>query len=210
VSRPRRLALVAAAAGVGLAGFLFAWRASIGVGSPPATRIDTAPAGLMASSPAAPVVGGAAPALPIRSPETTAPTSPPPIDDPAPAALTPVGAARALEAIGKNEQTRQLFVRLQSLGLSREQQDRVLLILGTQALRPGSESPTLEALRAGGGSQVLSDEEAKRVRDERQEIAERVLRSLRPALAAVLTPAQLARAGMGGGDTAAAGRSAEP
>jgi hypothetical protein len=211
VSRPRPLALVAATAGVALVGFLLARRVGVGVGSPQPASTETAPAGVTASSAAAPaVVGGAAPALPTRSADTTAATPPPPIDDPAPPALTPGGAARALEAISKNEQTRQLFVRLQPLGLSREQQDRVLLILGTQALHPASESPTLEALRAGGDSHVLSDEEAKRVRDERQEIAERVLRSLRPALAAVLTSAQLARAGMGGDDPAAASRSAEP
>ena len=95
-------------------------------------------------------------------------------------------------------------MRLQLLGLSREQLDRVLMILGTQALRPAQESPTLEALRASGRSQVLSDEEANRVRDERQQLAEHALRPLRPALAAVLTPSQLAQVGMGGDDTAAA------
>ncbi len=122
----------------------------------------------------------------------------------APPVLTPLGASRALEAIGKNEQTRRLFMRLQPLGLSPEQRDRVLLILGTEALRPAQESPTLEALRATGGSRVLSDDEANRVRDERQQIDERTVRSLRPALAAVLTPSQLAQAGLNSGDPAAA------
>jgi hypothetical protein len=118
--------------------------------------------------------------------------------------LTPLGASRALEAIGKNEQMRRLFMRLQPLGLSPEQHDRVLLILGTAALRPAQESPTLEALRADGGSRVLSDDEANRVRDERRRIEERTARSLRPALAAVLTPSQLAQAGLNSGDTSTA------
>lgn len=64
----------------------------------------------------------------------------------------------------------------------------MLLIPGTAALRPSQESPTLEALRADGGSRVLSEEEANRVRNERQRIDERAVRALRPALAAVLTP----------------------
>jgi len=130
------------------------------------------------------------------SPETLRLATTPPTGA-APAALTSVGATRALEAIGKNEQTARLFMRLQQVGLSPEQQDRVLLILGTAALRPAPESSTLLVLRADGGSRVLSDQEAKRVRDERQQIADRVLRSLRPALAAVLTPAQLAQADLG-------------
>jgi hypothetical protein len=78
------------------------------------------------------------------------------------------------------------------------------LILGTQALRPAQESPTLQELRADGRSRVLSDAEAKRVRDERQQSTERTLRMLRPALAAVLTPAQLAQAGLTGDARAAA------
>ena len=199
----RRLALVAIAAGIAFVGFLIARRA--GVGPPSLARNETVLASAPVSQAPAPAVAGAAAPLPLLLPlptpsPTPTPTPTPPLDE-APAALTPVGASRALEAISKNEQTRRLFARLQPLGLSREQLDRVLLILGTQALRPSRESPTLEALRASGGSHVLSDEEAKRVRDERQEIAERSLRSLRPALAAVLTPSQLAQANLGGNDT---------
>ncbi len=201
----RWLALVAIAAGIAFVGFLIARRAD--VGPPSLARTETVLASAPVSQAAAPAVAGAVPAplpsLPLPTPTpplTPTPTTPRPLDE-APAALTPVGASRALEAISKNEQTRRLFARLQPLGLSREQLDRVLLILGTQALRPSRESPTLEALRASGGSHVLSDEEAKRVRDERQEIAERSLRSLRPALAAVLTPSQLAQASLGGDDT---------
>jgi hypothetical protein len=51
---------------------------------------------------------------------------------------------------------------------------------------------------------VLSDDEANRVRDERQRIDERTVRSLRLALAAVLTPSQLTQAGLNSGDTPAA------
>jgi hypothetical protein len=196
VSGRRRLALVAVAAGVAFVGFLIARRA--GVGPPSSARTETVPASAPVSSEVAPAVAGA-----VRARLPSLPSLPSAPDE-APAALTPLGASRALEAISKNEQTRQLFARLQRLGLSREQRDRVLLILGTQALRPAEESPTLVALRASGGSRVLSDEEANRVRDERQQIAERALRPLRPALAAVLTPSQLARAGLGGDDTAAA------
>ncbi len=79
----------------------------------------------------------------------------------------------------------------------------MLLILGTQALVAAQESPTLQALRADGGSRLLSEVEAARVRDERQQLAQRSLRSVRPALAAVLTPAQLVQAGLGGDDAAA-------
>jgi hypothetical protein len=200
VSGRRRLALFVAAVGVAFVGFIIARRA--GVGLPSSARTETEPASAPASSAVAPAFAGAVPTLLPSLPPQTSPQPP----DAAPAALTPVGAARALEAISKNEQTRQLFARLQTLGLSREQRDRVLLILGTQALRPAQESPTLEALRASGRSRALSDEEANRVRDERQQIAERALRPLRPALAAVLTPSQLAQAGVGGGDTAAASK----
>ena len=135
--------------------------------------------------------------LPQPAPNTNAPP------DAAPPALTSVGAARALAAINKNDQTRRLFLRLQPLGLSPEQRDSVLLILGTQALRPAEESPTLRALRASdGGSRVLSEDDAKRVRAERQQIEERLLNALRPSLAAVLTPAQMAQAGLDGGGRA--------
>jgi hypothetical protein len=183
-------------AGVAFVGFLMARRAGVGPPSSPLT--ETAPA----SAPVEPAGAGAVrarlPSLP-SVPSTTPP-------DQAPAALTPLGASRALQAINRNEQTRQLFDRLQRVGLSREQLDRVLLILGTQALRPAEQSPTLVALRADGRSRVLSDDEANRVRDERRQIAERALRPLRPALAAVLTPAQFAKAGLGGDDTASASK----
>ena len=46
-----------------------------------------------------------------------------------------------------------------------------------------------------GGSRALSEDEANRVRNERQRIDERAARALSPALAAVLLP-QLARAGL--------------
>ncbi|HXJ70794.1 MAG TPA: hypothetical protein VNM39_17985 [Verrucomicrobiae bacterium] len=109
-----------------------------------------------------------------------------------------MGAKRALAAIAKNEQTRRMYVRLQPLGLSPEQRERVVLILGAHALRrPVQESPTLQALRASGRTGRLSDEEVQHIRDEQQQIADRALRSFRPALASVLTPAQLAQAGLG-------------
>jgi hypothetical protein len=43
------------------------------------------------------------------------------------------------------------------------------------------------------------------VRDERQKVDEKTLRALHPALAAVLTPEQLAQVGLGGDGKAAAG-----
>lgn len=198
MSGRRGLTLGVAVAAIAFVGLLIARRA--GVAPPWSARTETAPA------PAAPSSSVTAPAVarPTLAPLPLTPAPSPPIEDAVPAALTPVGAARALEAITKNEETRQLFMRLQRLELSREQRDRVLLILGTQALHPAQQSPTLEALRASGSSRVLTDDEANRVRDERRQIAERTLRSLRPALAAVLTPSQLARAGLGGGDTTAA------
>ena len=208
MSGRRRLGLVAAVIvaatlGVALVGVLVALRA--GVAPPPPTRSMTLPAAAPASSATARAIGAATPP-PLPPPEQA--SSPAgafaPQPGSAPAVLTPLGASRALEAIGKNEQTRRLFMRLQPLGLSPEQRDRVLLILGTAALRPGQESPTLEALRAAGGSRVLSDDEGNRVRDEQRRIDERTVRSLRPALAAVLTPSQLAQAGLNSGDTSAA------
>jgi hypothetical protein len=203
VSGRHRLALVAAAASVAFVGFLVARRAGVGLSSP--ARPETEPAAAPVSPAAGPGVARSVPAwLPTLTPPSASTSAPTP--DTAPAVLTPGGAALALEAIGKNEQTRQLFMRLQRLGLSREQRDRVLLILGTQALRPAQESPTLQALRTSSDSRVLLDEEANRVRDERQEIAERALLALRPALAAVLTPSQLARAGPGSVDPAPAGQ----
>jgi hypothetical protein len=110
--------------------------------------------------------------------------------------LTPLGASRALEAIGKNEQMRRLYMRLQPLGLSREQHDRLIVILGMAAMRPANDSPTLERLRAAGTSRVLTEGEVAHVRYERQRIDERAAAALRPALATVLTPAQLAKAGL--------------
>ena len=112
------------------------------------------------------------------------------------AVLTPLGTTRALEAIGKNEQMRRLYMRLQPLGLSREQHDRLIVILGMAALRPAQESPTLERLRAAGTSRVLTEGEAAHVRYERQRIDDRAAAALRPALATVLTPAQLVEAGL--------------
>ena len=81
-------------------------------------------------------------------------------------------------------------------GLTREQQDRVVLILGTAALRPAPQSPTLAALQADGRSQALSEAQGKRIIDERKRASEQSVRALRPALSAVLTPAQLAQAGL--------------
>ena len=205
MSGGRRLGLIAAAAGVALVvGALVAWRAAIAPS--PAARPATMPAAAAVSPEVARPVGGAIPpSLPPPAQASTPPTAaaPPPGSTPV---LTPLGASRALEAIGKNEQMRRLFMRLQPLGLSREQQDRVLLILGAAALRPSQESPTLEALRADGGSRVLSEDEANRVRNERRRIDERAARGLRPALAAVLTPSQLARAGLSGSDQTPAAR----
>ena len=120
------------------------------------------------------------------------------------AAVTSANAATAPQIIAVLQVVAGGGARLQPLGLSREQRDRVLLILGAQALHPAQESPTLQALRAAGQSRVLSDAEAKRVRDERQQISERTLRALRPALTAVLTPEQLAQVGLGGDAPAAA------
>jgi len=192
VSGRRRLAFAATGAGVALlVAFVVARHG--GVDSlPPGTDSGRVPAPGLPS--AAPAIAGTSPPSP---PPSTSPTDPP-----APA-LTPVGASRAMAAISKNEQTRRLFLRLQSVDLSPQQRDRVLLILGTAALHPSEESPTLKAMRADGGSRVLSDDEAKRVRAERQQIEDRMMRDLRPALATVLTPVQLARAGLGGGSAAA-------
>jgi len=187
VSGRRWLALVAAAGAIALIVFVVARRAGVGP-----SRRAPAPAGAPASS-------GTSPPAAWNTPPPAATTP-----DVAAGPLTPEGAARALEAINGNAQMRRLFMRLQPIGMTRAQKDRVLLILGAQALRPAEESPTLEALRADGHSRALSEDEAKRVRDERQKIDERTLLALRPALAAVLTPEQLARAGLGD-DTAAAG-----
>jgi len=91
---------------------------------------------------------------------------------------------------------RALYMRLLPLGLSREQHDRLIVILGMAAMRPARESPTLERLRADGTSRVLTEGEVAHVRYERQRIDERAAAALRPALATVLTPAQLAKAGL--------------
>jgi hypothetical protein len=197
VSGRRRLGLVAAAAGVALViGALVARRA--GIAPSPALRPATMPAAAPASSAVAPSLGGATPAPLLAPAQEPIPPEEAPARQPGSATpvLTPMGASRALEAIGKNEQVRRLYMRLQPLGLSREQQDRVLVILGMAALRPTKESPTLEALRADGASRVLSEGEATRVRYERERIDEGAALALRPALATVLTPAQLAKAGL--------------
>jgi hypothetical protein len=201
---------VTAVAGVALVGALVARRAAVAP-SPPA-RSTTMPASAPEPSAAARAIGTTTP-LPPPAPAEAAPTAAAaaaPQPGAAPAVLTPVGASRALEAIDKNEQMRRLFMRLQPLGLSREQQDRVLVILGTAALRPAEESPALQELRAAGGSRVLSEDEASRVRNERQRIDERAARSLRPALATVLTPAQMDQAGLSGNDPTAAARARDP
>jgi hypothetical protein len=197
MSGRRRLGVVAAIAGVALVGALAARRA--GVAPSPAVPSTTVPATAPGSSAAARAIGApTSPPLtpPPLGPASTAAGAPLPQPAAAPAVLTPVGASRALQAIGKNEQMRRLFMRLQPLGLSREQQDRVLVILGTAALRPAQESPTLQELRASGDSRVLSEDEANRVRNERQRIDESAVRALRPALATVLTPSQMDRAGL--------------
>jgi hypothetical protein len=194
LSRRRRLGLVSAVAGVVLVGFVVARHAGV-VSSGSAGPTPTPAGAPMPSGPVATIPGPAGAPLRLIAPTTT-PTAA------APAVLTPVGAARALQAIAKNDKTRRLFMRLQSLGLSPEQQDRVLLILGTEALRPSQDGPTLEARRAEGGSRVLSEDQSNRVRAERHQITERTLRTLRPALAAVLTPAQLTEADLGGDGTA--------
>jgi hypothetical protein len=174
------LALVAAAAGLAVVALLLVWRTRSGPTPAAPTEIG--------ESETRGAVGLAAPAALTH--DAVAP-------DPAPA-LTATGIARALQAIARNEQTRRLFAKLQTVGLSREQSDRVILILGTAALRPGGESPTLQALGGSGRSRALSDDEGKRVLAEREQIAQQRLRDLRPALASVLTPAQLEEAGLGG------------
>jgi hypothetical protein len=197
VSGRRRLGLVAATAGVALViGALVARRS--GITPSPVLRPATMPAAAPASSAVARSVGGATPAPLLAPAQEPTPPEESPARQPGSATpvLTPLGASRALEAIGKNEQVRRLYMRLQPLGLSREQQDRVLVILGMAALRPTKESPTLERLRVGGASRVLSEGEATRVRYERERIDEGAALALRPALATVLTPAQLAKAGL--------------
>ncbi|MFL5307042.1 MAG: hypothetical protein ACJ8F1_17630 [Polyangia bacterium] len=180
----RRRAFIAVVAGVTLAG-VFAARV---MRARPARRalpvnVETAP----------PVAAQAAPS----SAPAFAPAANPGAQDSTDAPLTPDGAARALQAIGKNEQTRVLFGRLLATGLSREQQNQVVLILGTAALRPPPQSATLTALRADGRSQALTPEQGKRIIEERKRASDQSVRALRPALAAVLTPAQLAQAGLG-------------
>lgn len=179
----RRLAWVAIAACLGLAGYLAVTRRREPAPPPPDVAEDvTAP-----PPPAAPIV---------QPPPVAAPVDPPAQapNDTSPAPLTPTGRARALDAIVKNDQTRQIFVRLQALGLSPEQRDRVVLILGAAALRPPAQSPTLLALRADGNSRLLSPEEGQRIAAEKTRLTQEAVRSLRPALASVLTPSQLAAA----------------
>jgi hypothetical protein len=189
VSLRRRLGLLAAVAALALVGLVVARR--IGAGPPAPSRVEAVtspehrqPAVAWPAAVAPAASPPASPPLPTRAADSTS--------DP----LTPAGAARALEAIAKNEQTRLLFARLQPLGLSRPQRDKLLVILGTLASSPATESPTLASLRANGRSLALSADDSARIRDERQRIADQTLRSLRPALAAVLTPAQLAQAGL--------------
>lgn len=178
----RRAAAVVAAAGLALTGLFAAWRSRAQPAI--ADRVE--------------IPGGEA--APVAWPAPVPPAATPPSEE-APATaggLTPTGNARALQAIGRNEQTRLLFARLLQSGLSREQRDRVVLILGAAALRPVAEGPTLTALRASGRTGRVSEEDGKRVLEERRRIAERTLQDLRPALATVLTPAQLAAAGVNG------------
>lgn len=200
--------VVAAVAGVALVAALAARRGGVAPAAPAGST--TMPAAAAPESPAAAraLAAATAPPLPAAAPAQASPagavTSAP--QPGAPPVLTPLGASRALQAIGKNEQMRRLFMRLQPLGLSREQQDRVLVILGTAALRPAQESPTLQELRASGDSRVLSEDEANRVRNERRRIDESAVRALRPALATVLTPAQMDRAGLSSNQQMAAAR----
>jgi hypothetical protein len=196
VSGRRRLGLVAAAAGVALViAALVVRRAGMAPSAP--ARPETMPAQAATYPAAARAIAATTPA-----PQLAPAADPTPAEEPAqqPRAatpvLTPLGTSRALEAIGKNEEMRRLYMRLLPLGLSREQQDRLIVILGMAAMRPAKESPTLEKLRADGASRVLTEGEAAHVRYERQRIDERAAAALRPALATVLTPAQLAKAGL--------------
>jgi hypothetical protein len=196
VSGRRRLAVVAAAGGLVLViGAVVVRRVGVAPSAP--ARPETMPARASAYPAAARTIGATTPQQEPAPPEDPTPTEEPaqPPSAPTPA-LTPLGASRALEAIGKNEQMRRLYMRLQPLGLSREQQDRLIVILGMAAMRPAKESPTLERLRADGTSRVLTEGEVAHVRYERQRIDERAAAALRPALATVLTPAQLAKAGL--------------
>jgi hypothetical protein len=186
---------VAAAAGLALVAYLAAHsmsgRRRAGDARTESASVETTPPSMEPSPPQRPAT-------------EVPPASAPAVADPAvantpDAPLTPAGAARALRAIGKNEQTRLLFARLMAGGLSREQQQRVVLILGAEALRPPAESPTFVTLQADGHSRVLSAQDGKRVLDERKRAQDQSQRALGPALAAVLTPAQLAAAGLGDG-----------
>jgi hypothetical protein len=196
VSGRRRLGLVAAAAGVALIiGAVVVRRLGVAPSAP--ARPETMPARASAYPAAARAIGAMTPEqelAPAEAPTPTEEPAPPP-SAPTPV-LTPLGASRALGAIGKNEQMRQLYMRLQPLGLSRQQQDRLIVILGMAAMRPAKESPTLERLRADGTSRALTEGEVAHVRYERQRIDEGAAAALRPALATVLTPAQLAKAGL--------------
>ena len=183
----RRRAFIAVIAGVTLAG-VFATRV---MRARPARRV--VPASVETEPPVVP------PAAATSAPPVFAPAANAGAPDSADAPLSRDGAARALQAIGRNEQTRMLFARLLATGLSREQQNQVMLILGTAAQRPPAQSATLAALRADGLSQAVSPEQGKRIIAERKRADDESVRALRPALAAVLTPAQLAQAGLGGG-----------
>ena len=183
----RRRAFIALAAGLALAGLFAATRlrTQSTAGRADVARLEPSP------SPAPPPVPVAA-ALALAGPPDPGATA-------GPRPLTPTGVARALQVIAKNDQMRGIFARLQPLGLSPEQRDRVVLILAAAALRPPVRSPTLEALRADGRSRPLSPEEGRRVLAEQKRAADQTSRLLRPALASVLTPAQLAQAGLGDG-----------
>lgn len=183
----QRRAFIAIAAGVVLVGSLAAMR--MRARPVPASRADVAP---VETPPAA------APAWPTPVAGAAEPPAPP-ADGAGPGPLTPTGAVRALQTIAKNGETRTVFARLQPLGLSPEQTDRVVLILATTALRPAPRSPTLDALRADGHSRPLSVEEGKRVLAEQRRAADQTSRLLRASLASVLTPAQLAAVGLGDG-----------
>jgi hypothetical protein len=194
VSGRRRLGLVAAGVALVVAA-LVVRRAAVAPSAPASP--ETMLARASAYPAAARAIGATTPAPELAPAEAPTPAEEP-AQQPRPATpvLTPLGASRALEAIGKNEQMQRLYMRLLPLGLSREQQDRLIVILGMAAMRPARESPTLERLRADGTSRVLTEGEAAHVRYERQRIDERAAAALRPALATVLTPAQLAKAGL--------------
>jgi hypothetical protein len=184
LSGPQRIGFIAGVAGTALFALFTVRHAGVRSASP--ERAEPEPAGVPESAFEQPI---APPAPALSLPPS------PSARDGAPAAPTPARDAFLLKAISQNEQIRLLFMRMQKVGLSREQMERVVVILGVNALHR-AESPTLQALRARG-RHVLSPEEAARVRVERQQLADGRLRSIRPALGKVLTPAQMDQAGLG-------------